>query len=220
MRAIRPRIKPSLVRCCARLGRHGETEGGPLGASRGDRAIRREPRRFRAAGQAFACQSLLDSQHHLQRTARAFEELGAAEKQLAEAAAALGARLAEARARQEAQAELVQSRAREFEERTVSAADLITRYGAVGEMATDLNRHVLQLVDEVTNGGAPNDELVVKLGVVRARMAEVIEAGQVLVAAAGGAQFKDIAQQVDSLRQQMVSASTKVAALEENLRSR
>src|SRR6266496_517697 len=81
----------------------------------------------------------LNSQKSLQRAARAFQEISEAEKRLGEAAQTLVSALTEARQRQEQQALAIQGRAQEIEQRSGIAADLLQRYGAIGEKAAELN---------------------------------------------------------------------------------
>ncbi len=163
----------------------------------------------------------LNSQKSLQRAARAFQEISEAEKRLGEAAQTLVSALTEARQRQEQQALAIQGRAQEIEQRSGIAADLLQRYGAIGEKAAELNTLVLNIAAQGSNGGpVPPSTLLPALGELRTRMADVAEGAQGLTAAAREADFDDIARQVDSLRQQIVAADSKVAAIERTLANR
>src|SRR5258707_965517 len=134
----------------------------------------------------------LNSQKHLQRAARAFEQLAESEQRLGVAAQTLVGALQIARQRQEAQAQAIQGRAREIEARTTVAAELLQRYDAV----------------------------VASLAKLRERMGEVADIAGGLVASAREADFEDIARQADSLRQQIASVGQKVAAIERALSAR
>jgi predicted nucleic acid-binding protein len=163
----------------------------------------------------------LNSQKHLQRAARAFEQLAESEQRLGVAAQTLVGALQTARQRQEAQAQAIQGRAREIEARTTVAAELLQRYGAVGQKAGELNALVLEIAAKKTNGSSePDDAVVASLAKLRERMGEVADIAGGLVASAREADFEDIARQADSLRQQIASVGQKVAAIERALSTR
>ena len=163
----------------------------------------------------------LNSQKHLQRAARAFEQLAESEQRLGVAAQTLVGALQIARQRQEAQAQAIQGRAREIEARTTVAAELLQRYGAVGQKAGELNALVLEIAAKKTNGSSePDDAIVASLAKLRERMGEVADIAGGLVASAREADFEDIARQADSLRQQISSVGEKVAAIERALSAR
>src|SRR6266566_9786708 len=163
----------------------------------------------------------LNSQKHLQRAARAFEEVGESEKRLGETAQSLVAALQAARAEQEVQAKALQGRAKEIEARTAVAADLLERYGAVGQKAGELNTLVLELAAKKTNGSSePDASIISALAALRARMGDVADTAAGLVSLAREADFDDIARQADSLRQQIIAVGQKVAAIERALAGR
>src|SRR5690349_4937355 len=166
---------------------------------------------------AIARQGPLNSQKNLQRAARAFQEIGDAEKSLGVAAQELVAALTAARHTQEMQAQAIQERAQEIARRTAVAADLLKQYGAIGQKAAELNSLVLDLSNKKADGGVGNAELLPLLGQVRARLGEVVEGATHLVAAAREADFEDIAREADSLRQQVAAADGKIATIERSL---
>jgi hypothetical protein len=161
----------------------------------------------------------LNSQKNLQRAARAFQEIGEAEKKLGVAAQELVSALTAARQTQEQQAHAIQERAQEIAQRTAVAADLLKRYGAIGEKAAELNALVLDLATKKTNG-SPSAEVLPLLAQVRARLAEVLEAATALVSAANECDFEDIAGEARSLHQQVSAADVKIAAIEKSLSAR
>jgi hypothetical protein len=165
-----------------------------------------------------ARQGPLNSQKNLQRAARAFQEIGEAEKRLGVAAQELVQALTTARRTQETQAQAIQGRAQEIARRTAVAADLLKRYGAIGEKAAELNALVINLGTK--NGAAAGSEVLPLLAQVRARLAEVLEGARELVAAAREAEFEDIAGEADSLREQVTLADVKIAAIERTLAAR
>ena len=167
-----------------------------------------------------ARQGPLNSQKSLQRAARAFQEIGDAEKRLGVAAQELVQALTAARRTQEMQAQAIQERAQEIARRTAVAADLLKRYGAIGGKAAELNALVLDLAGKKTDGTAGGGEVLPVLGQVRARLAEVQEGALELVAAAQEADFEDIAGEASSLREQVAAADVKIAAIERSLAAR
>jgi hypothetical protein len=167
-----------------------------------------------------ARQGPLNSQKSLQRAARAFQEIGDAEKRLGVAAQELVAALTAARRSQEVQAQAIQERAQEIARRTAVAADLLKRYGAIGGKAAELNALVLDLAGKKTDGAPAGGEVLPVLGQVRARLAEVLEGALELVAAAQEADFEDIAGEASSLREQVAAADVKIAAIERSLAAR
>jgi hypothetical protein len=167
-----------------------------------------------------ARQGPLNSQKSLQRAARAFQDIGDAEKRLGVAAQELVAALTAARRSQELQAQAIQERAQEIARRTAVAADLLKRYGAIGGKAAELNALVLDLAGKKTDGAPAGGEVLPVLGQVRARLAEVQEGALELVAAAQEADFEDIAGEASSLREQVAAADVKIAAIERSLAAR
>jgi hypothetical protein len=163
----------------------------------------------------------LNSQKTLERAAHVFDDIGHAEKRLSEVAQALVTALNAARQQQESHAAAIQRRAALFEQRTATAADLLRRYGAMGQKAADLNELALDIAAKSANGdGGASADLLGALAQLRTRMAEVAEGASSLTAAARGEDFEDIARQADSLRQQIVAADGKVAAIEKSLGER
>ena len=162
----------------------------------------------------------LNSQKNIERAARMFEAVGEAEKRLGVAAQELVMALTAARQRQEQHALAIQVRAQEIEQRTIAAAALLERYGALGEKAALLNQDVQLIAANETNGARLSTEaLLPALAQLHTRMNEVAEGASLLVASAHEAEFDDIAGSADSLRQQLGSAAKKIGALQKSLAS-
>jgi hypothetical protein len=160
----------------------------------------------------------LNSQKNLERAARMFDDIGESEKRLSQAAQTLVTALNAARQKQEAHALAIQERADLIEQRTAAAAGLLQRYGAMGGKASDLNQLALGIAAKHATGERSDDaDLLPALGEMRARMADVADGAKSLTAAAREADFEDIARQADSLRQQIMAADDKVAAIEKGL---
>jgi hypothetical protein len=163
----------------------------------------------------------LNSQKSLERAARLFDDIGACEKRLGEAAQALVVALGVARQKQETHAAAIQQRGDLIEKRSAAAAELLQQYGAMGLKAADLNQLALGIAAKHASGQPSDDgDLLPALGELRTRMAEVAAGAKSLNAAAREADFEDIARQADSLRQQIMAADDKVAAIEKSLAER
>jgi hypothetical protein len=165
-----------------------------------------------------ARQGPLNSQKNLERAARMFDDIGEAEKRLGQAAQTLVVMLNTARQKQESHALAIQKRAEQIEQRTAAASELLQRYGSMGEKAAELNQLALAIAAKSSGGERSDDtELLSSLAELRARMAEVADGAKSLVGAAREADFEDIGRQADSLRQQILAADGKVAAIEKSL---
>jgi hypothetical protein len=163
----------------------------------------------------------LNSQKNLERAANMFDDIAQAEKRLGEAAQALVTALNASRKKQESHAAAIQQRAAVIQERTATAAELLQRYGVMGQKAADLNEMALGIAAKSSNGnGGPDANLLPALAELRTRMAEVASGAGSLTAAAREVDFEDIARQADSLRQQVVAADRKVEAIEKSLAAR
>ena len=99
----------------------------------------------------------LNSQKSLERAARVFDDIGACEKRLGEAAQALVRALGVARQKQETHAAAIQQRGDLIEKRSAAAAELLQQYGAMGLKAADLNQLALGIAAKHANG-EPSDD--------------------------------------------------------------
>jgi len=91
--------------------------------------------------------------------------------------------------------------------------------GNIDTRARDLpDALVLDIAAKKPNGSSePDEALIAALVELRGRMGEIAERAAGLVSAAREADFDDIARQADSLRQQIVAVSQKVASIERAL---
>ncbi|HKQ71983.1 MAG TPA: hypothetical protein VJT73_21710 [Polyangiaceae bacterium] len=162
----------------------------------------------------------LNSQKNLQRAARSFQEISEAERRLGQTAQTLVLALNDARKSQEVHAQAIHGQALIIEQRSGVAAGLLQRYGAIGEKAAELNTLVLGIASKKTDGSVESQAaLLPELGELRRRMAEVVVGAHELDVAAREADFEDIARAADSLRQQVLAADGKVAAIERRIAS-
>ncbi len=150
----------------------------------------------------------LDSQKGLQRAARLYQDIGACEARLGAAGQALVSAIGQARETQQTQAGLIQERAGEIQERAELAADLLGRYGTLGEEAAQASALAQQVVANQDEPG--RNATLLEL---HERLAQLCGGAQALTEAAKQAGFGDIMRQADTLRQQLLSVRSKVATL-------
>lgn len=177
-------------------------------------AFDRELQEFARLAQA-ARRCPLDSQKNLQRIARTYQQVSQSEARLGAAAQALVAAIGAARERQQAQVVELQERAEEVRQRTAAASELLRRYAALGEEAAQLSAQVREAAERGREAG-PGDAgagLISSLTAVHQRMSQLAGDAQALMDDARTADFEDIARQADSLRQQLLSARSKLSTV-------
>jgi chromosome segregation ATPase len=161
----------------------------------------------------------LDSQRNLEKAAESLKQVAACEEELQAHAQALTTALAGARDAQQAQAETVRVRALEIQARGEELARLMRGFEAIGKDAAALNASAQALAarkrtaDEMVKDG----ELLAGLDELQERMTAVLAAAEQLSADARGADFEDLSQKIDSLRQQILAARNKISLLKEAL---
>jgi chromosome segregation ATPase len=161
----------------------------------------------------------LDSQRNLERAAETLKEVAACEEEMQAHAQALMAALGHARDAQQTQAEAVRVRALEIQARTEQLAQLMRGFEAIGRDAAELNASAQQLAarkrtpDEMVKDG----ELLAGLDELQERMTKVLTSAEQLAADARAADFEDLSQKIDSLRQQILAARNKIGLLKEAL---
>jgi hypothetical protein len=161
----------------------------------------------------------LDSQRSLERAAEALTEVAGCEEELQAHAQALMAALGAARDAQQAQAEAIRTRALEIQARTERYAALMRGFEALGKDAAALNTSAQALAarkrtpDEMVRDG----ELLAGLDELQERMTGVAASAEKLTSDARGADFEDLARKVDSLRQQILAARSRIALLKETI---
>lgn len=162
----------------------------------------------------------LDSQKNLERFANMLKDVADTDERLGNQVRTLVAAIADARERQQKQAELVSQRAQELQARTQVFQKLIEQYASLGAQAAQLNLQVQEAYQARQAGTAEGE------AVATARLTEINEgAGSLaadaekVVAAADEAGFSDIARQAESLRQQLLSARNKLNLLSKKVPS-
>ena len=162
----------------------------------------------------------LTSEKHLERASRTLKDLADLDDALRLRVGALVQAITGVRTRQQTQADAVNARAQELQRRTEVFKDLLTRYGALGQSAADLNGRMQQfaaLRQQATRTPEEDVQLTEVFTALQERMAGVADEAATLVGAADAEHFSDIARQADSLRQQLLSARNKLALLHQSL---
>jgi hypothetical protein len=186
-------------------------------------------RRFAALADGLRSTSL-DSSHGLGRAADALKEVADCEEDLQSRARTLIGALGTAREAQEAQAELVRTRALEIQERSGEYAALLGRFEAIGVDAAELNTVTQRLASQrklgERIGGKPGEQgltegdvssLLSELGEIEERMASVVSTSEGLANDARSAHFDELHRKTDALRQQLLAARNRIGLLKEAL---
>ncbi len=186
-------------------------------------------RRFAALAEGLRSTSL-DSSHGLGRAADALKEVADCEEDLQTRAKTLIAALGAAREAQEAQTELVRSRALEIQARSEEYATLLGRFEAIGVDAAELNTVTQRLASQRKLGDKLADRpgeqglsegdvssLLSELGEIEERMAGVVTTSEGLANDARRADFDDLHRKTDALRQQLLAARNRIGLLKEAL---
>lgn len=161
----------------------------------------------------------LNTEKNLERASRLLQEVAALDGQLSQSVSALVAAVSRARDRQNTQAESVQQRARDLESRVEVFKTLLTRYGALGHSAADLNGQVQQFAARRSGPRTPETDahLALELQALLERMGQLADEAQGVAQAAEEQDFSDVARQADGLRQQLLAARNKMSLLNKDL---
>ncbi|NPC75287.1 hypothetical protein HPP05_36625 [Corallococcus exiguus] len=162
----------------------------------------------------------LTSEKHLERASKTLKDLADLDDALRVRVGALVQAITGVRNRQQAQADAVNVCAQELQLRTEVFKELLTRYGALGQSAADLNGRMQEfasLRQQATRTAEEDARLTEVFTALQARMAEVADDAATLTIAAEEAKFTDIGRQADSLRQQLLSARNKLGLLHQSL---
>jgi DNA repair exonuclease SbcCD ATPase subunit len=163
--------------------------------------------------------SPLQSQKHLERMARALQEVADCDERLVANVRALLAALNSRRDLQTSLAGEVNAKALELQARTQTYQELMQRFGGLGQEAGKLSADVQTLFASVPEGGAQARaaELVGALQQVNDRMQQVADNAQSLAQDAHAQGFFDVSRDADSLRQQLLSARNRANLLQQKL---
>lgn len=160
-----------------------------------------------------AAKTPLDSRKNIARTAEALKEVVTSDERLRERVATLVAAISAARERQQALAEKVHERALELQGRTEILAELLERWGALGDEANGLTQMLQKFVADAKAGTGGD----VSLDDVKSNVGGIADRLQSLGKDAGAANFGDIAREADSTRQSLLAALNKVELLQKKM---
>lgn len=164
----------------------------------------------------------LNSEKSLERASKLLRDVAEQDQQLNASVSALVAAVTAARDRQQTQAESVNARAQELQQRAETFKTLLERYGALGQSAAELNQRMQEFAAQRSKSqatGEQNAELIGILDALDERMGQVADEAQAVTGLAEEQDFTDIGRQADSLRQQLLSARNKLSLLRKGLAS-
>lgn len=165
--------------------------------------------------------SPLNSEKSLERASKLLRDVAEQDQVLNASVSALVAAVTAARDRQQTQAEAVNARAQELQQRAETFKSLLERYGELGKSAAELNQRMQEFAAKRAQAQTPeqNAELVGTLDALNERMVQVAEEAQSVTKLAEEQDFTDVGRQADSLRQQLLSARNKLGLLRKGLAS-
>ncbi len=140
----------------------------------------------------------LNSEKHLQQVASSLQAIGAMDSRLREAMNALMGALSELGQRQQTQMDVASARANALQARHELFQGLMTRYGALGVAAQELQAHLAQLTDA--------DSPEAALPTIIEKLASLVGEAEGLESSAEEQNFIDLVRHARSLRQQLASA--------------
>ncbi|WP_224362787.1 hypothetical protein [Hyalangium versicolor] len=163
----------------------------------------------------------LNSEKSLERASKLLRDVAEQDQVLNASVSALVAAVTAARDRQQIQAEAVNARAQELQQRAETFKALLERYGALGQSAAELNQRMQEFAAQRAKAQTPeqNTELISTLDTLNQRMVEVADEAQSVTGLAEEQDFTDVGRQSDSLRQQLLSARNKLNLLRKGLAS-
>ena len=161
----------------------------------------------------------LGSAKHLERAAQSLNLIAQAEQRLGAASQALSSAIASAHAQQLEQTRQVTERAQTIALRSEQFQKLMEGYRALGMAATGLNEEAAALGRKKKELGekVPGAALVEELSVLQDKLAAVEQLALELMEAARTTDFPDVMQKTESVRQQLLSARTKLSLFSRNL---
>lgn len=176
-------------------------------------ALDEELRRFEALTGG-ALRAPLDSKRNLEKAAKATTDAAACQGRVSELVHAFMAALTVAREANQHAAEQLTARGAEVQARTVLYSSLYEKYAALGGEAAEISQTVARVGAEKAQRG---HEALPELAEIEARMSRVVDGAAELGREAKEADFEDLVAQLDSLRQQTLSARNKVKLLRQQL---
>ena len=163
----------------------------------------------------------LNSEKALERASKLLRDVAEQDQQLNASVSALVAAVTKTRDRQQVQAESVNARAQDLQQRAEAFKVLLERYGALGQSAAELNQRMQDFAAQraKTPSGEQSAEVLGILDALNERMGQVADEAQAVTKLGEEQDFTDIGRQADSLRQQLLSARNKLQLLRKGLAS-
>jgi uncharacterized protein YoxC len=184
-------------------------------------ALEAQLTRFESLSEQFR-KAPLNSEKSLERASKLLRDVAEQDQQLNASVSALVAAVTATRDRQQKEAESVNARAQELQQRAETFKTLLERYGALGQSAAELNQRMQEFAAQRTKSqgtAEQNTELIGILDALDERMGQVADEAQAVAGLAEEQDFTDIGRQADSLRQQLLSARNKLNLLRKGLAS-
>jgi cytochrome c556 len=174
--------------------------------------------RFESLAEQFR-KSPLNSEKNLERASKLLRDVAEQDQQLNASVSALVAAVTKTRDRQQVQAESVNARAQELQQRAEDFKVLLERYGALGQSAAELNQRMQEFAAQRAKAQTPeqNTEVLGILDALNERMGQVADEASAVTKLGEEQDFTDIGRQADSLRQQLLSARNKLQLLRKGL---
>ncbi|HYH96479.1 hypothetical protein [Hyalangium sp.] len=176
--------------------------------------------RFESLADQFR-KSPLNSEKSLERASKLLQDVAEQDQQLNASVSALVAAVTATRDRQQVQAESVNARAQELQQRADTFKSLLDRYGALGQSAAELNQRMQEFAAQRAQAqtAEQSTEVLATLDALNERMGQVADEAQAVTRLSEEQDFTDIGRQADSLRQQLLSARNKLQLLRKGLSS-
>jgi uncharacterized protein YoxC len=174
--------------------------------------------RFESLAEQFR-KAPLNSEKNLERASKLLKDVAEQDQHLNAAVSALVAAVTKTRDRQQTQAESVNARAQDLQQRAEAFKVLLERYGALGQSAAELNQRMQEFATQraKAQSSEQNAEVLGILDALNQRMGEVAEEASAVTKLGEEQDFTDIGRQADSLRQQLLSARNKLQLLRNGL---
>jgi hypothetical protein len=160
----------------------------------------------------------IDGEKGLRRVVAIVQESAGRNERIQERLRALVSEIEAARTRQVESLNALLEAARTVELRAQQHEGLMQRFAALGESAERVNALAVELSARRT-AGAPDTELLERLGEIQANMAAVVGEAEALAARAEEEHWPDLARQANAVRQQVLAAKNKLSLAHKALAS-
>jgi hypothetical protein len=180
--------------------------------------LEEELRRYEKLTEEVARASII-SQKSLIRATRMMNEAAESHERIMQQVGVLSGAMTETRGRQESCAEQLVEAGRRIERRATTFQALVGRYGALGELSRSLNDRAVEVASRKADG-AREGEVLSLIGELMDRIGEAVEQADGAACAAREGEFPDLARDIDSLKQQVLSAKNRLTIFQRSLAER